>query len=238
MPAAPARPATTTIAPSSVRITAWDAPVRAFHWTLAALGVFSFTTGHLGGAWLAWHMRSGYCLLALVVFRVAWGLVGSDTARFGAFVRGPRAAIAYARALRSGRLPKLPGHNPLGGWMVLALLASIAVQAFSGLFVDDEIATQGPLAARASEAFVARMGHWHHVNQWVLVALVALHVIAIALYWKLLRTDLVRPMIDGQLEVADGAPVPRMRSTWLALALLGASAAAVYGLVVVYPAGP
>ena len=221
-----------------MRIVVWDAPLRAFHWALAVLALFSFTTGHLGGAWLAWHMRSGYCILALVIFRVAWGVVGSDTARFGAFLRGPRAALRYAVDAIAGRVPKLVGHNPLGGWMVVALLACLALQAVTGLYVDDEIATQGPLAAKASEAFVARMGHWHHVNQWVLVAMVALHVVAIAVYWKMLRTNLVRPMIDGQLDVAEGTPVPRMRSTLLAIAILAASAAAVYGLVVVYPAGP
>lgn len=221
-----------------MRIRAWDAPLRIFHWALAVLAVFSFTTGHLGGAWLAWHMRSGYCILALILFRLAWGVVGSDTARFGTFVRGPGAALRYARDALSGRVPKLAGHNPLGGWMVVAMLATLAMQGFSGLFTDDEIATQGPLAAKASEAFVARMGHWHHVNQWALVALVALHVVAIGVYWKVLRMNLVRPMIDGRLEVAEGTPAPRMRSGLLALALLAASAAAVYGLVVVYPARP
>jgi len=221
-----------------VRVAVWDAPLRLFHWTLAVLAVFSFTTGHLGGAWLAWHMRSGYCILALLVFRFAWGVVGSDTARFGVFLRGPKAALRYSRELLSGRVAKQVGHNPLGGWMVLVLLASLWLQALSGLFVDDEIATQGPLAAKVSEAFVARMGHWHHVNSWVLVALVTLHVVAIGVYWKVLRTNLVRPMIDGQLKVAEGTPAPRMGSRWLALGLLAASAAAVYGLVVVYPAGP
>ena len=219
-----------------MRITVWDAPVRLFHGALAVLVVFSFTSGQLGGAWLAWHMRSGYCILALLAFRIAWGFLGSDTARFTGFLRGPAAALRYGRETLAGRHPAVVGHNPLGGWMVVVLLATLAVQAFSGLFVDDEIATQGPLAAKVSNAFVERMGRWHHFNRWVVVGAVALHVIAIGVYWKVLRTNLVRPMVDGRLEVADGTPVPRMRSGALAAVLLAIAAAAVYALVVVYPA--
>ena len=237
MRAAPARPATTTIAPSNpVRIAAWDAPVRLFHAALAILVVFSYTTGQLGGGWLAWHLRSGYCVLALLAFRVAWGFVGSETARFSSFLRGPAAIRRYARETLARRHPLAVGHNPLGGWMVVVLLGSIALQAFSGLFADDEIATQGPLAVKVSNAFVERMTHWHHVSQWIVVGAVALHVVAIFAYWKILRTNLVRPMIDGGLEVPEGTAAPRLRSSWLAAVLLAAAAAAVYALVVVYPA--
>ena len=219
-----------------MRITVWDAPLRLFHGSLAVLVVFSFTTGQVGGDWLAWHMRSGYAILSLLGFRILWGFVGSDTARFATFLRGPGAALRHAREALARRPGAVVGHNPLGGWMVVAMLAAVAVQAFSGLFTDDEISTQGPLAAKASSAFVARMGHWHHVNEWIVLAAVVLHVAAIVGYWKVLRTNLVRPMIDGQLDVAPGVPAPRMRSGALALFLFAASAAAVYALVVVYPA--
>ena len=92
------------------------------------------------------------------------------------------------------------------------------------------------LAVKVSNAFVERMTHWHHVNQWVVVGAVALHVVAILAYWKLLRTNLVRPMIDGVLEVPEGTIAPRIRSSWLAAILLAAAAGGVYALVVVYPA--
>ena len=221
-----------------MRITVWDAALRCFHWALAILVVFSFVTGTVGGGWMAWHLRSGYAILALVVFRVAWGLAGSETARFTSFVRGPAAASAYARDVLSRRHRALVGHNPLGGWMVVFMLLAIAAQAASGLFADDEIATQGPLAVKVSNAFVARMSTFHHYNQWVVAGVVAVHVLAIAVYWKVLRSNLVKPMLDGRIEVPDGTTQPRMRSSWLALVLLVASAAAVYGLVVVYPATP
>jgi cytochrome b len=219
-----------------MRIRVWDAPVRLFHWALTLLVVFSFISGKAGGAWLAWHMRSGYAILALLLFRIAWGFAGSDSARFTRFVRGPRAALAYARGLLGGASRRLPGHNPLGGWMVVAMLAILLVQAASGLFVDDEIATQGPLAVKASDAWVTRMGQVHHVNQWLVLGAALLHVAAIALYWKVLRVNLVAPMVSGEMEAEAGIAAPVLRAPTLAAALLAASAAAVYLLVVVYPA--
>jgi cytochrome b len=215
------------------RIPIWDAPVRLFHWALALLVVFSFVTGKVGGAWLEWHMRSGFCILALLIFRIAWGVVGSDTARFGQFVRGPAAGLAYARALIAGEKPAILGHNPLGGWMVVAMLAILAVQAFSGLFVDDEISTQGPLAVKVSNAFVARMSSLHHFNHWLVAGAVALHVTAIAYYSFGLKAGLVAPMIHGGASPA--GLQRRVGSAALAAALFAAACAAVYYLVFVYP---
>lgn len=220
---------------SPVRI--WDLPVRLFHWSLAVLVVFSYVTGKIGGSWLEWHMRSGYAILALVLFRIAWGFVGSDTARFASFLRSPAAAIAYLRELARGAVPPVVGHNPAGGWMVLALLAALLVQAVAGLFVDDEIATQGPLAAKVSNALVSQMTRLHDYNQWVLVGLVALHVVAIAIYRWHFKVHLTRLLVTGTASsLAPGLTAPRLRSTGLALALLAVSSALVYALVVIYPA--
>jgi cytochrome b len=131
----------------------------------------------------------------------------------------------------------LPGHNPLGGWSVIAMLAALGVQAFSGLFVDDEIATQGPLTGKVSNAFVGRMSALHGYNEWVVVALVALHVAAIAGYQWIARVNLVGPMVHGRMALPASHPPPAQRSAWLALAIAAAAAAAVYGLVVIYPRG-
>jgi cytochrome b len=223
--------------PSWIRV--WDLPTRIFHWALALLVVFSYTTGTIGGTWLAWHMKSGYAILALLLFRVAWGIVGSDTARFSHFVRGPRAAIDHARGILASRHHRVVGHNPLGGWMVVLLVASLSLQAATGLFADDEISTQGPLADKVSNALVARMTTIHHFNPWVLVVAVGLHVVAIAYYWFALRTDLVSPMVSGRMAPAAEAPraEPTFRSTAGAALLLGIAAAFVYWLVVVYPRG-
>ena len=215
----------------------WDAPLRLFHWLLALLVVFSYVTAKAGGEWMQWHMRSGYSILSLVLFRIAWGFAGGTTARFASFVRGPGAAIGYLRGMR-GRKPVTIGHNPLGGWMVLVMIAALLVQAVSGLFVDDEILTQGPLAAKASGDVVSRMGWIHDRNEWVLVALVGLHVAAIAFYAFILRANLVAPMVHGRAELAEDVAPPRPGSAALAAVLMLMAAGFVYWLVALYPRSP
>jgi cytochrome b len=222
-----------SVTPRPIRV--WDLPTRIFHWSLVALVVFSFTTGTIGGDWMKWHLRSGYTILTLVLFRLAWGIVGSETARFAHFVRGARAGLDYARATLARSHPTIVGHNPVGGWMVVLMLAALAVQAATGLFSDDEVATQGPLAVKVSNAVVSRMSSLHEINQWVLVALAALHVAAILVYRLKWGVPLVAAMVDGNMEAPPGTAEPRHRPAWLAAALLAACAAAVYALVVVYP---
>jgi cytochrome b len=217
------------------RIRVWDLPTRIFHWALVVLVVFSFTTGTIGGDWMKWHLRSGYTILTLVLFRVLWGLFGSETARFAHFVRGGRAGMEYARAILAHMHPVVVGHNPLGGWMVVLMLVALAFQAGTGLFSDDEIATQGPLAVKVSDAVVSRMSLLHSINQWVLVVLAVLHVAAILVYRLKWDMPLVGAMVDGRMDAPPGTAEPRRRPAWLALVLLAACAAAVYALVVVYP---
>lgn len=219
------------------RIRVWDLPTRLFHWALAILVVFSFTTGKIGGTWMEWHLKSGYAILALLIFRLAWGVAGSETARFSSFLRGPRTAWAYARETLASRQPSSLGHNPLGGWMVMLMLAILLLQASSGLFADDEISTQGPLAAKVSNALVARMTTIHKYNEWVIAAAAGLHVLAIAAYRWSFKEDLLSPMLHGwkslpaQLRPAQ----PAHASSLLALVLAAAAAAFVYWLVVAYP---
>jgi len=217
------------------RIRVWDLPTRIFHWALAALAVFSFTTGKIGGDWMAWHLKSGYAILVLVLFRLAWGFAGSRTARFAHFVRGPRSAMGYARGLLAGRPAREVGHNPLGGWMIVLMLAAIAFQAATGLFADDEIATQGPLAAKVSNAVVSRMSALHSANEWIIAALVALHVLAIVVYRLAWKTPLAAAMVHGWMDAPAGAEEPARRPAWLALVVLALAALAVYALVEIYP---
>jgi cytochrome b len=218
-----------------MRVPLWDLPVRAFHWALAALVLFSYVTGQLAGSWLAWHMRSGYAILALVAFRLAWGLVGSETARFTHFLRGPRAAADYVRSIAQHRHARALGHNPLGGWMVVVMLGLLATQAVSGLFVDDEIATHGPLTGTVSNAVVAKMTALHHYNQWAVAAAVVLHVLAIVVYHRAFRMNLVGPMLHGAVDWPRDVPPPRQASVARALVVAAMAACAVYWLVVVFP---
>ena len=214
----------------------WDVPVRLFHWALAILAVASFVTGKVAGGWMAWHLRSGYAILALLLFRLAWGVAGGDTARFRNFLHGPRAVIDYARSLEALRPAPWVGHNPLGGWVVMLMLAVLLLQAATGLFSDDEIATQGPLASRVADAVVARMTSVHKANGWVIAAVVAVHVAAIAIYQWRLKVNLAGPMVHGGA-LPEGSD-SRHASHILALALFAAACAAVYWLVTIVPRSP
>lgn len=214
-------------------VAAWDVPVRIFHWTLALLMVFSVATGLTGGNAMVWHMRSGYAILTLVVFRVLWGFVGSTTARFSDFLYGPRRALAFVRDILGRRPAHYLGHNPVGGWMVLALLVLILAQAGTGLFSNDDISTEGPLYRYVSKEFSDQLTGLHKLNVKILYVLVALHIAAV-LYHLLWRGEnLVRAMFTGYKETPAGAPgkAARFSNSWLALGLFIAVAACVVFLV-------
>jgi len=177
----------------------WDLPVRLFHWLLVALIAFSWWSGE--EHYLEWHRASGYTILALIVFRLIWGFIGSRTARFSSFVKGPRAVAAYARTLGSRASEAADGHNPLGGWSVVAMLGAVALMVAAGLFATDiDGIESGPLADYVSFDQGRAAAHWHETLFNVILALVILHVAAIAFYrlWK--GRNLVGPMIHGRGE--------------------------------------
>ncbi|MFV3075661.1 cytochrome b/b6 domain-containing protein [Niveispirillum fermenti] len=208
----------------------WDLPTRLFHWLLVLCIAGAWITGEEGA--FDWHMRFGYAVLALVLFRLIWGLVGSQTARFASFVRGPSAIMGHLRELRApGRLPPHAGHNPLGALSVLALLAVVAVQAGSGLFTSDGILTDGPLVPYVTGSVSSLMRTIHMTNFDILLIIVGLHVAAILLYalWK--RLDLVRPMVTGRMNLPGNIPAPRIVSLVRAALVAAISITAIWGLV-------
>lgn len=182
---------------------------------------------------MIYHLWSGYAVLTLLLFRLLWGCWGSTHARFNDFVRGPRAAIGYGRALLRGETSLYPGHNPLGGWMVILLLLALSLQAGTGLFANDDIFTEGPLypwVSKAGSDFLTRL---HKLNFDVLLILIGLHVLAALFYLFGKHENLILPMLTGQkwLGPAFQQPQSHFASLWLAAALLGLSAAGVYLLV-------
>lgn len=200
----------------------WDAPTRLFHWAIVALVVTSYVTAKLG--LIEWHFRSGYAVLALVLFRIAWGFAGSRTARFADFLRGPRAALHHLEALAARRHETSVGHNAAGGFMVLALLALLLFQATSGLFSNDGLFVEGPLAGAVGSDLSTRITGWHAVGFNLILAAVALHVAAVLLYGLLLRQDLIRPMITGWKRLPADAPAPRMAPLGRAALLVACAA--------------
>jgi cytochrome b len=211
----------------------WDPWVRLTHWAIAVLVPFSWWTAETSRFDL--HFRSGYAILALVLFRLLWGFVGSDTARFTRFVRGPVAAFRHLAHLVRRDAPVEAGHNAAGALMVLVLLGLLLVQATAGLFADDAIMTRGPLARRVGEAWSDLATRIHLRVFWAIVACVALHILAVLAYRVLLGRNLVKPMLTGRME-APGLAAPRMGSNMLAAILLAACCGLVWWLSTLQPA--
>jgi len=175
----------------------WDWPVRLVHWALVLLLVVLIVSVNIGGDAMVWHMRAGETVLALLMFRVIWGFIGSRHARFTSFVRGPRAVFSYARSIIRPPHQWHAGHNPLGGWMVIALLLALLAQAGTGLLSNDDIAYEGPLVHRISKDLSDAITSFHHKNGWLIVGLAGVHIAAVLVYLFALKDNLIRPMIDG-----------------------------------------
>jgi cytochrome b len=218
------------------RIRVWDLPTRLFHWLLALAVVAAFVSAKVGD--LDVHALIGQGVLALLVFRIAWGFLGSTNARFAHFVRGPSAILAYLRGEWRGQ-----GHNPLGALSVLAFLCVLTLQAVSGLFANDDSTFFGPLYALVSRETSDLFARIHHLQEPVIFALVLLHVAAIVFYVRFRKQDLLRPMITGLRDTDDAAGNAQDASGggWLALlfcVVLAAGAAFVASGVWIPPPPP
>ncbi|WP_157729746.1 cytochrome b/b6 domain-containing protein [Bacterioplanes sanyensis] len=176
----------------------WDAFIRLFHWLLVACISFGWWSGEQGGEWMEWHMRSGYAVLALVMFRLLWGFTGTPFARFRQFVRSPLTVWRYANGLWRKDASTYQGHNPLGGWMVVALLLLCSAQAGTGLFANDEIFTEGPLVALVSYDLSVEITRWHRTLFDLLLAAIALHLIGVATHQWGKKEPLLQAMLHGR----------------------------------------
>ncbi|MEX1147603.1 MAG: cytochrome b/b6 domain-containing protein [Sphingomonadales bacterium] len=205
------------------RIRLWDIPTRLFHWSLVILFGVSFYTGENGPMDI--HQISGITILVLVLFRILWGLVGSTTARFASFLRGPGAVFGYVRALLRRDPPHTAGHNPLGGWVVMAMLVLVGAQASLGLFANDDLFFEGPLAWMVDGDTSTRLTDLHHDLFGIILIVVIVHIVAVVGYLVLLRENLIGPMVTGRKAVdADEARRP-LKFAHPALALVALSVA-------------
>jgi cytochrome b len=222
-----------TAAARARRLKVWDPWVRLFHWALVVLLVLAWYSGEYGFSELGktWHMRIGVAVLGLIVFRVLWGLVGSQTARFSHFVKGPRAVAGYLKSFRR-RDPTPIGHNPLGGWAVAVLLLLAAAQPITGLFASDDILASGYLANDVPESVQSAIGGLHTDLFWVLVGVSALHVVAVLAYRLLKGENLIRWMVTGTRPAPGSWREPWFASPVRALACIAAGA----GVAVAIPA--
>jgi len=200
----------------------WDFPTRLVHWAIAGLFIFSWWSAETDH--LPWHRISGDLILGLLLFRLSWGVAGSQSARFAGFVRGPQAIGAYLR----GEGYAGPGHNPLGALSVVALILALAVQVALGLFsVDEDGLEPGPLSKFVDFDLGRKIAHLHHLTFNILLGLVILHLAAIAFY-ELRRKRLVLPMITGRTAASGDWTHVRPGSPLLALILAAVIAAATW----------
>jgi cytochrome b len=192
----------------------WDLPVRLSHWLLAALIGFSWWS--VKNHHVEWHIWSGIAILTLLLFRLMWGFVGSSTARFATFVRGPGQLVRYLRGDWRGI-----GHSPLGALSVLALFAVTAIQVGLGVFNEDEDGLYaGPLAHLLSPDSTEKIREFHEFNFDALMVLIGLHVAAI-LYYRLVRGNkLTKAMITGRATIDPAAEAMRPGKWWAALICL------------------
>jgi cytochrome b len=169
----------------SLEMAVWSRFVRVFHWALVATVVLAWITSEVGRGL---HEPIGWAMAALLLLRTVWGLAGKDrAARFGSFVRGPAAVLAYARAMLRRRAPRFLGHNPLGGWMVLTLMLTLAAVAVTGWLMTTD-------AFFGSE----RMEHLHEALAEGVLVLVAVHVAGVIYTGWHQHENLVRAMLSGR----------------------------------------
>jgi len=212
----------------------WDLPTRMFHWSLVLLvGTNLFLVGPRGGIETVIHFVVGFSIAGLLLFRLFWGFIGSPRSRFADFVRSWPVVRAYVERLRTFRPPPAIGHNPLGGWMIVLLLAMLAIMIITGLFASGRNAA-GPFAALIPVALTATLGGIHSFVSNLLIGLIVVHIAGVAVDWFLTGENLVKSMLNGRKQLpADLAAQERPTvSLWRAAVVAALSLALVLSLVV------
>jgi len=200
MSTSPAMDDTSSYSTTKLRI--WDGPTRAMHWLLVVLIAACWWTGIHDQ--LEYHLYAGYAILWIVLLRIYWGFVGSSTARFAHFVRGPGHMLDYARTLHRRDSAHSYGHNPLGAISVLVMLGVVLAVVVLGLFaVDVDGLYSGPLSSYVSFKAGRHLAHLHYRWFEYLLAVIALHLAAVTFYYVYKRHNLIFPMISGSRRVSE-----------------------------------
>jgi cytochrome b len=219
----------------------WDWPLRVWHWLFAIAVVGAWISGEWGGfEWRQWHLWFGQSAVGLLIFRVVWGFVGPRHARFGQFLPGPERLMAYLKTLPRRDAAESPGHSPLGAIAVCVILAIVAAQATSGLFISDDILYEGPWFVAVSEDTADFASLIHHRLAWPVGVVIGLHLAAILFYRLFKGQRLTRAMITGRKpsdRVPDSAAISHSRSL-VALVLIALVAAFTWWLLVMAPPEP
>ncbi len=202
----------------------WDLALRLGHWASAILVAACYATSRLN--WMGLHVWLGEALLALVLFRLLWGIWGSENARLSAFLASPRAALRHLGTLFIREPDRFPGHNPAGGWMVVSLLALLLGETLSGIYVNNDVANESGLTEYVPAVIANAITDLHLLLWWALVAAISLHLLAIAAYAALKGQNLLRPMLTGRKCLPAAIPPPKLAPRRRAAALLALAIAA------------
>ncbi len=199
----------TTDQTASPKIRVWDRFVRFFHWSLVVSFALAYWSAKAGKHEL--HALLGYFIVVLVLARLVWGFVGSHHARFSSFIHAPAEVLRYLKAIAAGHPRRFLGHNPAGGIMVIALLATLVFITFTGLTVLAVIDFDGPLLGilkpmTDQEAYTAWSSHAYAVN--IILGMVGLHLLGVILATLQHKENLVLAMITGHKESGEDAGTP------------------------------
>ncbi len=219
----------------------WDLPLRLFHWLFASSIIACWGTAKLGFSYMQWHMWLGYWVMGLLIFRLIWGFAGTRYARFSEFLQGPSKVFAYGRSLvRNAISVHSVGHNPLGGLMVLLMLALVGLQVYTGLFASDDIAWSGPYNGMVSSTTAQRLTELHHFVFNLIWVAIGMHIAAILYYTFVKKERLVSAMVTGW-KASDNVSVDQAiahSALWRAAIVSAISAGVVYCILAAAPAAP
>ncbi len=201
-----------------VKIKVWDVSTRFFHWGIIALLAVLWWTAEEG--YMEWHQICAYTLAGMLVFRLIWGFIGSETSRFSHFVNSPGNVIRYLKNVKSSKMSRHHiGHNPIGGYMVILLLVLLAAQFITGLYSTDDIFTEGPLYSAVSNDIAESLTRLHKNLYYLILVFAGVHVLAVIVH-SIKGDKIVPAMLTGRKEVSEQPEKPLMfQSGWVSFLL-------------------
>ena len=210
----------------------WDIPTRIYHWLQAGLFFALVASAYFGIGGIGImsakeaHTALGTCLVVLLVWRIGWGIFGSETSRFAQFLPTPSEVWRYIRGQSQPRI----GHNPLGGLMVITLISSLFLQGSLGMVMSDWIDGKELLG----RSVIRTLKQIHEINALLLITLTSLHIIA-ALVQRLKGNHLIRAMFTGRIKMSGQFQQPLMASNIRAVGWLVCSGVGIIGLINLLP---
>ena len=209
------------------KIFVWDLPVRLFHWLLVTSIFAAWYTSDGERGLIDIHLKIGYFILGLIIFRIIWGVLGTKYAKFSQFIPNKTALINYIKDFKQTKESNSVGHNPLGGLMVIFMLMLLLSQAISGLFMNDDVFTTGPYFDSVDGATQKIMSFIHSNAFDVIIVFSALHIGAIFYYLFAKKINLIIPMFTGY-KSNNANKTQGIKSSKLLLALIIVLAVAVF----------